>query len=105
MSAFSTIILATVVLAFCLWISMLITRIKPSLANILNISIATVLASFLPVVGIPLAIAVLLFLITKLTEAKLWPQSVAATAITFLLMRALVLLGSYAFKASQTPGS
>ena len=104
MSGFSTIILAIATLALCLWISMLITKIKPSIATILNISIATVLVSFIPVAGIPLAMVALLFLISKLTDTRLWPKSVLAAAITFVLLRALVLLGSYAYKAAQTPG-
>jgi hypothetical protein len=104
MSIFSTIILAVAMLSLCLWISMLITKIKPSIAMILNISIATVLVSFIPVVGIPLAMVALLFLISKLTDTKLWPKSVLATAITFVLLRAVVLLGNYAYKAAQAPG-
>lgn len=104
MSGFSTIILAIVMLSLCLWASMLMTKIKPSIATILNISIATVLVSFIPLVGIPLAVVALLFLISKLTDTKIWPKSVVATAITFVLLRSLVLLGSYAYKAAQAPG-
>jgi len=104
MSGLSTIIFAIAMLSFCLWISMVITKIKPSIATILNISIATVLVSFLPVAGIPLAMVALVFLISKLTSTKLWPTSVLAAAITFVLLRVIVLLGSYAYKVAQAPG-
>jgi hypothetical protein len=104
MSIFATIILAVATLSLCLWISMLITKIRPSIATILNISIATVLVSFIPAVGIPLAMVALLFLISKLSDTKLWPKSVMAAAITFILLRIIVLLGNYAYKAAQAPG-
>lgn len=104
MSGFSTIVFAIVMLALCLWTSMLITKIKPSIATVLNISIATVLVSFIPVVGIPLSMVALLFLISKLTDTALWPRSLLATAITFVLLRALVLLGSYVYKTGLIAG-
>ena len=104
MSGFSTILLAIAMLSLCLWASMLITKIKPSIATVLNVSIGTALVSFIPVVGIPLAMVALLFLISKLTHTALWPRSLLATAITFVLLRALVLLGSYAYKTAQIPG-
>jgi hypothetical protein len=101
MGGVSAIIIAVLLTSCCLWVSMKVAKIKGAINSIFNVSIATVLVGFLPVVGIPLSAVVMTLLIAKLTETRVWPKAVLSTVITFVLLRTLVLLGNELFRTMQ----
>jgi hypothetical protein len=102
MGGLSTVIIAILLVSCCLWVSMKVTKTKGAINSIFSISIATVLVGkFIPVAGIPLSAVLMTLLITKLTDTKVWPKAVLSVVITFVLLRALVLLGNALFMAAQ----
>ena len=67
---------------FCLYTGMRLTKVEGSLKDVGIIAVVSTLVGFIPVVGWVISIAVLLGLICKRTDAKLWPDAVLMVIVT-----------------------
>ena len=101
MGGLSTVIIAILLVSCCLWVSLKVTKTKGAINSIFTISIVTVLVGFIPVAGIPLSAVLMIVLIAKMTNTRVWPKAVLSAVITFVLLRTIVLLGNALFGAVQ----
>jgi hypothetical protein len=80
---------------------MIITKIKGSIVQIMNVSVVTIFVGYIPVIGIPLSMIAMALVIAKLTDTKIWPKAILTMLITFILLRMTIIMGNYAFRALQ----
>ena len=69
-------IVAIFATAGCLWAGMKITKVEGNFIIMLTIAAISTIVGLIPVVGWPLSVALMFFLISKWTGASFWPDAV-----------------------------
>lgn len=84
------VILRILITGLCLWLTMrLITNVESKLGLMIGIAAVSEVVAIFPIVGPTLSWVAILILLTKLTDAELWPDALLTVLISGVISLAL----------------